>query len=89
MASRIQGLALRTSRAFSTEKGTSTPSSSSVSSIRSRSRGQGIPSDLWTDDESATEPNDDPDKFFFLKNVQLTLNGTLIDQVKENYLNYK
>lgn len=38
-----------------------------------------VASDFWTDDESGI--NEDEEQFFYLKNVELTLNGTLIDQV--------
>lgn len=38
-----------------------------------------ISSEFWTDDESVTVG--DEEQTFFLKNVELTLNGVLIDQV--------
>lgn len=57
--------------------------STSIENIPSSSRPQrrqqsapSIDSDLWTEDL------DDEAETFFLKNVQLTLNGTLIDQVE-------
>ena len=47
----------------------------SASSSQQRKKPPSIDSDLWTDDA------DDEEETFFLKNVELTLNGAVIDQV--------
>ena len=51
------------------------PSPSSSSSRSQRNKPASVASDLWTED------GDDEEEIFYLKNFELTLNGTLIDQV--------
>ena len=55
---------------------TPAPSPSSSFSRPQRNKPASVASDLWTED------GDDEEETFYLKNLELTLNGTLIDQVK-------
>ena len=65
----------------STTKQNSGPSTANPSTSSSRGKSQKPPSvasEIWTDDL-----DDDEEETFFLKNIELTLNGSPIDQIED------
>ena len=52
--------------------------SASTSTRQKSQKPPSVASDIWTEDL------DDEEETFFLKNVELTLNGTLIDQIEDS-----